>query len=499
MDLDSSAIVFLLRGGRRPAAAGVSLGFACARPQVVRSRSTGVVSMDVTSRRMYLRAHSLSASTLCAPLLGLRFLVSYRTLASRATRDGLHTLRTSASRAASSGASSPLTALRRTAKRKNSKPCLKQHNRRRPRTRCRRAARAPMTTQTLVLQGESELRLEVDFDKIVVVAVKEGIAEVLGLELAQGKCSFCWCRSPSTPGSARAWKSWARRRAATLPEGAKHAAYVKCPFALTWRPATRRARRARSRNRSRARPTRPARRVWALRRARRPCRPTSTSALSGVCAEYSKACAPTSECRGPRVLVCGPTDSGKSTALRDAVRICSQIRPRAGLRRPGPGSRRLRRRRPAPSRRVVLIEIGPRYKRVLWVVWMMPRWLFGSARRNRRRTRLYDHVVEQLAKACAERLHADRTLDVSGLIINSWVGRRRRVPVVAADRVRFFGRLCFSWRTIGCSRICGRRCRGPWPWPSSHGPAASCSASRRIDDARATRRSTSIFMAHRVT
>ena len=36
---------------------------------------------------------------------------------------------------------------------------------------------------------------------------------------------------------------------------------------------------------------------------------------------------------------------------------------------------------------------------------------------------LYDHVVEQLAKACAERLHADRTLDVSGLIINSsgWV------------------------------------------------------------------------------
>ena len=44
-----------------------------------------------------------------------------------------------------------------------------------------------MTTQTLVLQGESELRLEVDFDKIVVVTVKEGIAEVLGLELAQGK------------------------------------------------------------------------------------------------------------------------------------------------------------------------------------------------------------------------------------------------------------------------------------------------------------------------
>ena len=44
-----------------------------------------------------------------------------------------------------------------------------------------------MATQTLVLPGESELRLEVDFDKIVVVTVKEGIAEVLGLELAQGK------------------------------------------------------------------------------------------------------------------------------------------------------------------------------------------------------------------------------------------------------------------------------------------------------------------------
>ena len=44
-----------------------------------------------------------------------------------------------------------------------------------------------MATQTLVLQGESELRLEVDFDKIVVVTVKEGIAEVPGLELAQGK------------------------------------------------------------------------------------------------------------------------------------------------------------------------------------------------------------------------------------------------------------------------------------------------------------------------
>ena len=89
----------------------------------------------------------------------------------------------------------------------------------------------------------------------------------------------------------------------------------------------------------------------------------STSALSGVCAEYAKACAPTSECRGPRVLVCGPTDSG-GRRLRDAMCIWQ---PRLG-REPvsvdlDPGLGDCGGAAPAPSRRVVLIEIGPRSRR----------------------------------------------------------------------------------------------------------------------------------------
>ena len=41
--------------------------------------------------------------------------------------------------------------------------------------------------QTFTLEGESELRVEVALDEVCVIKVKEGFAEILGLELAPGK------------------------------------------------------------------------------------------------------------------------------------------------------------------------------------------------------------------------------------------------------------------------------------------------------------------------
>ena len=48
--------------------------------------------------------------------------------------------------------------------------------------------------QTFQLEDQSELRLEIDFDTVVIVVLKDGLAEVLGLELAIGKeYAFAGC------------------------------------------------------------------------------------------------------------------------------------------------------------------------------------------------------------------------------------------------------------------------------------------------------------------
>ena len=171
-----------------------------------------------------------------------------------------------------------------------------------------------MTTQTLVLQGESELRLEVDFDKIVVVTVKEGIAEVLGLELAQGK-------EYAFAGAKVAIYTWFGARVEVV--GETTSCYATGRGETTQHATlnahsyleTRRDEAARKVSESIAGASYKACETGLGIAKGETAMPAdeSTSALSGVCAEYSKACAPTSECRGPRVLVCGPTDPGKST------------------------------------------------------------------------------------------------------------------------------------------------------------------------------------------
>ena len=349
-----------------------------------------------------------------------------------------------------------------------------------------------MATQTLVLQGESELRLEVDFDKIVVVTVKEGIAEVLGLELAQGKeyafagakvaiytwfgarvevvgeTTSCYAtgRGETTQHATLNAHSYLETRrdeaARKVSEAIAGASYKACDAGLSIAKG------------DKAPPT------------------GDASALSGVCADYQKACAPTKDCRGPRVLVCGPTDSGKSTLCATLCAYAARLgrEPLFVDLDPGLGDCG------APPGAIAACRVVREHATVqegcVGGVDDAPLAFWLGRTEPQDHGELYDHVVEQLAKACAERLHADRNLDVSGLIINTsgWVdGDAQRSPSTAF----------WFWLMTGYSRICARRCHGRWPWPSWPGRAVLCSGSRLISGARGTRRSTSTSMDHRVT
>jgi len=286
------------------------------------------------------------------------------------------------------------------------------------------AARAQtMATQTLVLQGESELRLEVDFDKIVVVTVKEGIAEVLGLELAQGKeyafagakvaiytwfgarvevvgeATSCYAtgRGETTQHATLNAHSYLETRrdeaARKVSEAIAGASYKACDAGLSIAKG------------DKAPPT------------------GDASALSGVCADYQKACAPTKDCRGPRVLVCGPTDSGKSTLCATLCAYAARLgrEPLFVDLDPGLGDCG------APPGAIAACRVVREHATVqegcVGGVDDAPLAFWLGRTEPQDHGELYDHVVEQLAKACAERLHADRNLDLSGLIINTsgWV------------------------------------------------------------------------------
>ena len=280
-----------------------------------------------------------------------------------------------------------------------------------------------MATQTLVLQGESELRLEVDFDKIVVVTVKEGIAEVLGLELAQGKeyafagakvaiytwfgarvevvgeTTSCYAtgRGETTQHATLNAHSYLETRrdeaARKVSEAIAGASYKACDAGLSIAKG------------DKAPPT------------------GDASALSGVCADYQKACAPTKDCRGPRVLVCGPTDSGKSTLCATLCAYAARLgrEPLFVDLDPGLGDCG------APPGAIAACRVVREHATVqegcVGGVDDAPLAFWLGRTEPQDHGELYDHVVEQLAKACAERLHADRNLDVSGLIINTsgWV------------------------------------------------------------------------------
>ena len=158
-----------------------------------------------------------------------------------------------------------------------------------------------------------------------------------------------------------------------------------------------------------------------------------------LCAEYSKACAPTSECRGPRVLVCGPTDSGKSTLCATLCAYAARLgrEPVFVDLDPGLGDCG------APPGAIAACRVdrdrATVQEGVVGGVDDAPLAFWVGSTEPQENSALYDHVVEQLAKACAERLHADRTLDVSGLIINSsgWVDGDG-LPVFIEDRVGVF-------------------------------------------------------------
>ncbi len=281
-----------------------------------------------------------------------------------------------------------------------------------------------MATQTLVLPGESELRLEVDFDKIVVVTVKEGIAEVLGLELAQGK-------EYAFAGAKVAIYTWFGARVEVV--GETTSCYATGRGETTQHATlnahsyleTRRDEAARKVSESIAGASYKACEAGLGIAKGETAMPAdeSTSALSGVCAEYSKACAPTSECRGPRVLVCGPTDSGKSTLCATLCAYAARLgrEPVFVDLDPGLGDCG------APPGAIAACRVdrdrATVQEGVVGGVDDAPLAFWVGSTEPQENSALYDHVVEQLAKACAERLHADRTLDVSGLIINSsgWV------------------------------------------------------------------------------
>ena len=311
------------------------------------------------------------------------------------------------------------------------------HQARRRRTRRPPRAARPIydDPEDLVLQGESanadprppgrsRLRFEVDFDKIVVVTVKEGIAEVLGLELAQGK-------EYAFAGAKVAIYTWFGARVEVV--GETTSCYATGRGETTQHATlnahsyleTRRDEAARKVSESIAGASYKACETGLGIAKGETAMPAdeSTSALSGVCAEYAKACAPTSECRGPRVLVCGPTDSGKSTLCATLCAYAARLgrEPVFVDLDPGLGDCG------APPGAIAACRVdrdrATVQEGVVGGVDDAPLAFWVGSTEPQENSALYDHVVEQLAKACAERLHADRTLDVSGLIINSsgWV------------------------------------------------------------------------------
>ncbi|KAH8079582.1 hypothetical protein JL720_9329 [Aureococcus anophagefferens] len=276
------------------------------------------------------------------------------------------------------------------------------------------------TKQTWTLEGESELRLEVDFDAVVVVVLKQGLCEVLGVELAagreyafagakvalyswhgcqletRGECASVYQTGPGETTAAAALNAHSyletRRDEASRAVSAAVAGGVLrcCEGASRAGPRPSPRARARSRRRSRRSPRR-----WRGLVARLP---------------------------GPRVMVVGPSDSGKSTLaatlLGYAARLGREptfveLDPALGDCGAPPGAVAAAR----VTRETLSVDEG------FGSLDCAPLSYWFGYEAPREHPDLYARVVDELAVAVAEKLDGDRSANVAGLVVatSSWV------------------------------------------------------------------------------
>ncbi|EGB07244.1 hypothetical protein AURANDRAFT_27837 [Aureococcus anophagefferens] len=234
------------------------------------------------------------------------------------------------------------------------------------------------TKQTWTLEGESELRLEVDFDAVVVVVLKQGLCEVLGVELAAG-------REYAFAGAKVALYSWHGCQLETRGECAS--VYQTGPGETTAAAAL-----------------------------------NAHSYLETRRDEASRADSCGRDCRGPRVMVVGPSDSGKSTLaatlLGYAARLGREptfveLDPALGDCGAPPGAVAAAR----VTRETLSVDEG------FGSLDCAPLSYWFGYEAPREHPDLYARVVDELAVAVAEKLDGDRSANVAGLVVatSSWV------------------------------------------------------------------------------
>ncbi|KAK7242318.1 mRNA 3'-end processing protein [Aureococcus anophagefferens] len=252
------------------------------------------------------------------------------------------------------------------------------------------------TKQTWTLEGESELRLEVDFDAVVVVVLKQGLCEVLGVELAAG-------REYAFAGAKVALYSW---------HGCQLETRGECASVYQTGPGETTAAAAQRAQLPRRGATTKARAPWRerARAGARGVRPGAGAARRGR------------DCRGPRVMVVGPSDSGKSTLaatlLGYAARLGREptfveLDPALGDCGAPPGAVAAAR----VTRETLSVDEG------FGSLDCAPLSYWFGYEAPREHPDLYARVVDELAVAVAEKLDGDRSANVAGLVVatSSWV------------------------------------------------------------------------------
>ena len=278
------------------------------------------------------------------------------------------------------------------------------------------------TKQTWTLEGESELRLEVDFDAVVVVVLKQGLCEVLGVELAAG-------REYAFAGAKVAFYSWHGCQLETRGECAS--VYQTGPGETTAAAALNAHSYLETRRDEASRAVSAAVAGGVLRccegASRAGAAPVAegASALAPALAAFAAGAGEDScgrDCRGPRVMVVGPSDSGKSTLaatlLGYAARLGREptfvdLDPALGDCGAPPGAVAAAR----VTRETLSVDEG------FGSLDCAPLSYWFGYEAPREHPDLYARVVDELAVAVAEKLDGDRSANVAGLVVatSSWV------------------------------------------------------------------------------